>query len=159
MNQVKGMKYIHFYPEKCSGCRQCSIACSLKHFGECNPKAGAISIVRDDYDRFELQFICMHCEDPKCAAACMPKALNKGEDGVVYRDADKCIGCRMCVAACPYSAINSLKGEIIKCDLCEGDPACVKYCSTNAIVYEEETIELTARRKELAQRLLKPVEE
>jgi Fe-S-cluster-containing dehydrogenase component len=89
----------------------------------------------------------------------MPKALYIDDDGIVKRDEDKCIGCRMCVAACPYSAINSLNGRIIKCDLCEGDPACVKYCSTDAIVYEEETKELVVRRKDLAQRLLKPVEE
>jgi Fe-S-cluster-containing dehydrogenase component len=149
------VKYLYFYPEKCSGCRQCSIACSLKYFGECNPKAGAISIVRDEFDRYELQFVCLQCDDPKCVDACMPNAMYKDEDGIVKRDEDKCIGCRMCVAACPYAAINSLKDNIIKCNLCEGDPACVKYCSTNAIVYEEETKELVARRKEMADKLLK----
>lgn len=149
------MKYLHFYPEKCSGCRQCSIACSLKHFGECNPKAGAISIVRDDFDRFEMQFVCMHCDEPQCVAACMTKAMYKDEDGIVKRDEDKCIGCRMCVVACPYAAVNSLNDKIIKCDLCDGDPLCVKYCSTKAIVYEEETKELVARRREMVERLLK----
>jgi Fe-S-cluster-containing dehydrogenase component len=89
----------------------------------------------------------------------MPKAMYKDEDGIVKRDEEKCINCRMCVVACPYAAINSLKDKIIKCDLCEGDPVCIKYCSTNAIVYEEETKELVVRRKELAQRLLKPVDE
>ena len=150
-----GMKYLHFYPEKCSGCRQCSIACSLKHFGECNPKAGAISIVRDDFDRFEMQFVCMHCDEPQCAAACMTKAMYKDEDGIVKRDEDKCIGCRMCVVACTYAAVNSLNDKIIKCDLCDGDPLCVKYCSTKAIVYEEETKELVARRREMVERLMK----
>lgn len=149
------MKYLYFYPEKCTGCRQCSIACSLKHFGECNPKAGAISIVRDEFDRYELQFVCMQCEDPKCVAACMPNALYIDEKGIVKRDEEKCIGCRMCVVACPYAAINSLNDNIIKCDLCDGDPVCVKYCSTDAIVYKEETKELVARRKEMAEKLLK----
>jgi carbon-monoxide dehydrogenase iron sulfur subunit len=153
------MKYLYFYPEKCTGCRQCSVACSLKHFGECNPKAGAISILRNEFDRYELQFVCMQCEDPKCAAACMPKALYIDDNGIVKRDEDKCIGCRMCIAACPYAAINSLNNNIIKCDLCDGDPVCVKYCSTNAIVYEEETKELANRRKEMAEKLLKPVSE
>lgn len=148
------MKYLHFYPEKCSGCRQCSIACSLKHFGECNPKAGAITILRDDFERFEIQFVCMQCDDPHCVAACMPNALYKGEDGIVHRDEEKCIGCRMCVVTCPYAAITSLDNNIIKCDLCDGDPICIKYCSTNAIVYEEETKELVARRREMAAKLL-----
>jgi carbon-monoxide dehydrogenase iron sulfur subunit len=149
------VKYLYFYPEKCTGCRQCSIACSLKQFGECNPKAGAISIVRDEFDRYELQFVCMQCDDPKCVEACMTNALYKDEDGIVKLNEDKCIGCRMCVAACPYAAINSLNDKIIKCDLCDGDPVCVKYCSTNAIVYKEETKELVARRKEMADKLLR----
>ena len=52
--------------------------------------------------------------------------------------------------ACPYGAVGSLSGEILRCDLCDGEPVCVKYCSTDALVYEEETDELLERRKELA---------
>jgi len=149
------MKYLFAYPEKCTGCRLCAIACSLKQFGECNPKKGAIGIARDEYARFEFQFICLQCDDPECVAACMTGAMVKGEDGIVRRDEDKCIGCRMCSVACPYGAINTFKGEIIKCDLCDGDPVCVKFCSTNAIVYEEENKELHDRRQRLVEVLSK----
>lgn len=61
----------------------------------------------------------------------------------------------MCVIACPYAAIISFKGEIVKCDFCDGDPICVKFCSTNAIVYEEENQEIIDRRKELVEILAK----
>ncbi len=148
------MKYLYLYPEKCSGCRQCSIACALNKYGECNPKMGAIQVVRDEFLRYECQFVCMQCEDAECVAVCAKNALTR-EDGVVIWDEDKCIGCRMCVAACPYGGISSLRGKILKCDLCDGDPVCVKYCSTDAIIYEEETRENTRRRKELVETLRK----
>ena len=49
----------------------------------------------------------------------------KIEDGVIIRDEDKCIGCRLCAVLCPYNAVTTLDDEIIKCDLCDGDPKCV----------------------------------
>lgn len=148
------MRYLFAYPEKCTGCRLCAMACSLNKFGECNPKRSGITIVRDEFDRYEIQFSCLQCDDPQCIAVCMRNALYK-EDGIVKRDEDKCIGCRMCVIACPYAAIISFKGEIVKCDFCDGDPICVKFCSTNAIVYEEENQEIIDRRKELVEILAK----
>lgn len=149
------MKYLFTYPEKCTGCRQCSIACALSKLGECNPKKGAITVLRDEFERYEIQFVCLQCEDPECVSVCMKKAITKGDDGIVRVDTEKCIGCRMCVIACPYGAITSFEGTIIKCDLCDGDPVCIKYCSTDALVYEEESDELVDRRKELASLILK----
>jgi Fe-S-cluster-containing dehydrogenase component len=123
--------------------------------GECNPKKGAINILRDEFDRYEIQFVCLQCEEPECVGVCMVRAITRDEDGIVRIDKDKCIGCRMCVIACPYGAIDSFEGEIIKCDYCDGEPVCIKYCSTNAVVYEEENEEILERRKELAKLLLK----
>lgn len=149
------MKYLFTYPEKCTGCRECAIACALNKFGECNPKRGAISVLRDEFERYEIQFVCLQCEEPECVAVCMKNAIAKGEDGIVRIDKDKCIGCRMCVVACPYGAIDSFKGEIIKCDLCDGEPVCIKFCSTNAVVYEEESEEIMQKRKDLVALILK----
>ncbi|MCK4909828.1 MAG: 4Fe-4S dicluster domain-containing protein [Planctomycetes bacterium] len=147
------MKYLYAYPELCTGCRECSIACSLTKFGECNPKKAAINIVRDEFERFEYPIICMQCEDAQCQKFCPQNAYGK-EDEVIKWDKNKCIKCRFCVTVCPYSAITVMDGEIIKCDLCGGDPKCVKVCSTNAIRYEEETHELADKRKTLAKKLL-----
>jgi Fe-S-cluster-containing dehydrogenase component len=149
------VKYLYFYPEKCTGCRLCSLSCSVSKFGEANPKRAGITIVRDEFDRYEIQFACLQCDDPECVAACRTGAMHKDEDGIVRVNEDKCIGCRMCVIACPYAAIISHKGKIVKCDLCGGDPQCIHFCSTNAITYEEENKEIVDRRKELAEILLK----
>ena len=147
------MKYLYVYPELCTGCRECSLACSLSKFGECNPKKAAISIVRDEFDRFEYPIICMQCDDPQCLKFCPQNAYYK-EDGIIKYNADKCIKCRFCATICPHCAITVLDKEVVKCDLCEGDPKCVKVCSTNALRYEEETADLAKRRKELAKKIL-----
>ena len=149
------MKFLYTYPELCSGCRQCAISCALNKYGECNPKQGAINVVRDEFERYEMPVVCVQCEDPACEAACVKNAISRDDKGIIKVDKDKCIGCRMCVAACPFGAVFSFKGEIIKCDLCDGEPVCVKYCSTNAIRYEEETEELLRRRKDLTKVVLK----
>ncbi|MBU0497572.1 MAG: 4Fe-4S dicluster domain-containing protein [Candidatus Thermoplasmatota archaeon] len=147
------MKRLYVYPEKCTGCRECSLACSLTKFGECNPKKAAISVVRDEFNRYELPIICYQCDDPVCHKFCHQNAYFI-KDGVVLHNEDKCVGCRLCAVLCPYNAITTLNSEIIKCDLCDGDPQCVKYCSTQAIQYLEETDELEKRRKKMAEHFL-----
>jgi carbon-monoxide dehydrogenase iron sulfur subunit len=149
------MKYLYTYPEKCSGCRMCSLACALTKTGTTNPKLGAITVVRDEFKRYEAPFVCMQCDDAECMAVCPKNALERNEEGVVVWNEDKCVGCRSCVAACPFGGISSLRGKIVKCDLCDGDPTCVKYCSTGALVYEEETRESIRRRKDLFESLRK----
>jgi len=147
------VKYLYVYPEKCTGCRECAVACSLNLFGECNPKKAAITVIRDEFRKYEYPVVCYQCEDPVCLKYCHQNAYTI-VDGVVIRDPDRCIGCRMCAVLCPYNAITAIEGEIIKCDLCGGDPKCVKYCSTGAIQYLDETDELEARRKAMAERIL-----
>lgn len=146
------MKYLYVYPEKCTGCKECAMACSLNKFGECNPKKSAITIVRDEFERYEYPIVCVQCDDPICITICPQNALKK-EIGI-KRNEDKCIGCRMCAVLCPYSAITVIRDKLVQCDLCDGSPICIKYCSTNAIVYEEETKELSKRRKDLAKKIL-----
>jgi Fe-S-cluster-containing hydrogenase component 2 len=130
----------------------CALACSLKKNGECNPKHAAIYVARDEFERWEYPIVCMQCEDPVCEAVCPQNAYTVVE-GVVVHDEDKCIGCRLCATLCPNAAINTMGTKILKCDQCGGDPECVKFCSTEAIKYLEETAELEARRHELVHRL------
>ncbi|MFA5793460.1 MAG: 4Fe-4S dicluster domain-containing protein [Candidatus Brocadiia bacterium] len=156
------MKHLYVSPELCTGCKECSLACSLGKFGECNPKKAAISVVRDEFERFEYPIICMQCEDAPCLKFCPQNAYYKestpaGE--VIKYNEDKCIKCRFCATICPYCAIAVLDNDVVKCDLCTGDPEkrgpkCAKVCSTGALKYEEETTELNDRRKTLARKVL-----
>ncbi len=76
--------------------------------------------------------ICRHCPEPKCAEVCpVPGALKEDESTGAYRlDRELCIACKLCVEACPYGAIlTGPDGELLKCDLCGGPPACVEACS------------------------------
>jgi Fe-S-cluster-containing hydrogenase component 2 len=69
---------------------------------------------------------------------CPVKAISRDEElGRVFVDYDVCIGCRSCVAVCPFGAMNfNIKDkQVFKCDLCDGDPQCVRFCEEKAIEY------------------------
>jgi len=128
------------------------MACSLKKFGECNPKKSAITVVRDEFERYEYPIVCNQCDEPVCQIFCPQNAYHT-EDGIVKKDDEKCMGCRLCSTLCPFSAITVLDKTIIKCDLCNQNPECVKFCSTGAIEYIEETAEQMRRRKEFVRKI------
>ena len=127
----------------CSGCRACSVACAITKFGVAADALGAIRIQRDPFYGYEFQRICRLCEEPECVAACMAAALTKEPGtGRILLDRDRCVGCWMCVSACPHGAImaDRKQGKAIICDQCVGRdvPACVVACATGAIVHVED---------------------
>jgi len=81
---------------------------------------------------------CQQCEDAACMNVCPAKAIYLEEStGAKIIDQNKCIGCKMCMIACPFGAVtlDPLSNKVSKCDLCVGDPACAKFCATGAIRY------------------------
>jgi molybdopterin-containing oxidoreductase family iron-sulfur binding subunit len=121
--------------------------------------------------------LCNHCEDPPCVAVCPTKATFKRDDGIVVMDYHRCIGCRYCMAACPYGArsfnwcdprpfIHTIdkgyptrtKGVVEKCDFCEErllrglQPACVDACADNCLAFGDLNDEDSNVRKLLASR-------
>ena len=126
-----------FYdPNRCTGCRYCEMACSYKHYGVIDYNKARRHVIFDPEHVLFEAVQCRHCEEPVCAAACPTEAIKKDEKtGWVLINPMKCIGCRSCTYACPIGVPRfdeDLK-VAIKCDFCDGDPWCAKYCSAQAI--------------------------
>ena len=135
------MKLIEVLPGSCVGCRLCGMVCSLLHEGECSTVRSRIKVFRDEEFGNNLISICMQCAETYCAEVCACGALNRDEEtGVVLVDDTLCTGCGDCVDACPLGAISLDKEKNIafKCDLCGGDPECVKICSREALIIKDD---------------------
>jgi Fe-S-cluster-containing dehydrogenase component len=150
---------------KCIGCHSCTVACKVEnstHPGVFwnrveDVEAGKYPSVR----RLLLPRACMHCQDSPCVDVCPTGASYQHNDGIVLVDYDKCIGCKACMAACPYQAryynnetagyfaghstpneklgfSNHKIGTVEKCNFCihrveKGlEPACVVACLAKA---------------------------
>lgn len=133
-------RYIEVNPEKCTACRICEYTCSTFHFSEINPAKSRIKVDIIAKDFFYFPVVCQQCAKAPCVEACPKEALIRNEDtGAVEVVTDNCIGCRKCVKACPFGAMNVIKGEKVanKCDLCGGDPQCVKHCFYGTLEFKE----------------------
>jgi len=105
---------------------------------------GVTSIARGTYPEVtsvNVSLACMHCGDAPCVKSCPRQALSKkDESGTVLVDQQKCVGCMLCLWACPFGAPQlGLKGKMEKCTFCEERPldmrrACEEICPTQAIV-------------------------
>lgn len=169
-------RYVKANPELCMGCRTCLAGCAVAHAGSSffygNPDGFSfhpkLHMVKTR--KLSTPIHCKHCESPACMAACVKGCISV-EDGVVLLDQTDCIGCKACMVACPFGAIDMValtgtrqcSGEekIVanKCDLCrgiEGGPVCVDVCPTKALqlVVEEDMNDLLERRRVEAARTL-----
>jgi len=150
--------------EKCMGCKSCELACAVAHSSmkDLNSLVGSTErpgyrIHVEAYENIAVPVHCNHCDDAPCMMACPTGAIyREGENEPVLFDAVRCIGCKMCVQACPFGMITMrLDGKgVLKCDLCierlaKGqEPACVVACPTNSLVFgDEEQLAQMKRRK------------
>lgn len=151
------MKVIAVDPNKCTGCRLCELACSLKNTGEFNPARARIQVIGFD-ELFSLPVVCFQCEKPYCAEICPTGAITKDTaSGVVSISKDKCVGCKMCILACPFGTIvfSSEDRVPIKCELCGGDPECVLFCPTGALEFRTADIATIGKRIALSEEFRK----
>ncbi|GIW95198.1 MAG: hypothetical protein KatS3mg110_3239 [Pirellulaceae bacterium] len=94
--------------QKCIGCKTCAVACKAENHTP--PGVNYMVVLEEEigtYPNVERRFIprpCMQCQQPSCTQVCPTRATYQRHDGVVAIDYDKCIGCRYCMAACPYGA-------------------------------------------------------
>jgi len=116
----------------------------------------------ESYQATSIPVPCNHCEEAACVLACPTGACHRESEGApVLVDNDKCIGCRMCVQACPFGmiSVHPLGSGVVKCDLCirrlaQGeDPACVSSCPTKALSFAEEEEVNRSKRLKVAERM------
>jgi carbon-monoxide dehydrogenase iron sulfur subunit len=119
----------------CKGCRRCEIVCSLKKNGMINPALSRVRIYQFYPGPIDVPILCRQCSTRPCLAACPPrvKAMFVDENtGATKVDPSKCLGvkCGQCAKACTHGAIlfHPTIKEALVCDLCDGDPECVKAC-------------------------------
>jgi carbon-monoxide dehydrogenase iron sulfur subunit len=136
------MNKLYVNPQSCSGCKLCVMNCSFRHFNVSAPFLSNIRIMGRETHAAFVPTLCRQCDGKFCIDSCPEEALSVVEaTGAIHIDHVKCILCGSCVAACPvdgiYISMNP-EGEefLMVCDLCDGDPQCVKYCRLGALKYE-----------------------
>ncbi len=146
---------------KCVGCQQCSAACKEGHKQPGDPEptlsATAFTAVEPRGEKF-VRRMCLHCEEPSCASACPVGGITKTVQGAVRYDGSKCIGCRYCMIACPFSVPkyewSKLAPYVTKCDMCAQrvlagqQTLCAEACPTGATVFgNRDDLLLEARKR------------
>ncbi len=129
----------------CIGCDACAVACRAEHglppgMNRLNVRIVEQGTFPDVMRAFQVNR-CQDCADAPCATICPTGAIQRRSDGILALDAESCLGCRACLAACPYDAltIHPETGVADKCDGCghrldQGlEPACAVACPTGAI--------------------------
>jgi molybdopterin-containing oxidoreductase family iron-sulfur binding subunit len=162
----------------CDGCRDCTKGCQGEHHLDEDIEWIKVYELRDSIGRsYPFPVLCMQCRNAPCTRACPVGATYHTADGVVVVDQDICIGCRMCMAACPYDVrvfnwrdqhdvpvehhddrpeftVPQTKGTVGKCALCVHDlregayPACLESCSMGAIYVGNLASDAATNRRE-----------
>ena len=110
---------------KCSGCHLCEMVCSLFHLRIINTEKSAIHIHKDDLGTsLNTPFLCRQCKEMKCL---------DGEKVTEVQERRKFIWNKTRAESCPFNALPVLGEEAFHCNLCSGNPQCVKVCTPGAI--------------------------
>ena len=132
--------------KRCVGCSDCVVACQTENkvpIGFC--RDWIVETTTGTYPQLQMEIRserCNHCTDAPCVRACPTKASHYGAGGIVTVDHEECIGCKACIASCPYDArYVHPEGYVDKCTFCihrveHGEhPACVAVCPTHAMTF------------------------
>lgn len=133
------LKALVIDPGKCTGCKQCEMACSYENEQEFNVAKSRIRVFDFHEDARFVPYTCTQCAEAWCQQACPVNAITTDAMGVKNVHENLCVGCKVCTIACPFGTVNynASTGKVIKCDLCQGNPACVDACPTAAITYQD----------------------
>jgi Fe-S-cluster-containing hydrogenase component 2 len=122
---------------KCSGCSRCEVNCSFFHSGKIGRSGARIKVVKVEEIGIDFPLVCQQCSERYCIK-CPEKAIEVGPLGQVIVSPTLCTACGTCELMCPIGAIELYEEIPLVCDLCGGDPRCVKACTLDAIHYEAD---------------------
>lgn len=120
---------------RCTGCRRCEAACAFYHTGRLSPELARIKVVQLYESGVDGPVVCQQCQERYCMV-CPEDALSLGAHGEVVCSPTLCTLCGACEKACPIGAVGLFQGFVYICDLCGGDPKCVRACTEAAIRFE-----------------------
>ncbi|MBI4768623.1 MAG: 4Fe-4S dicluster domain-containing protein [Deltaproteobacteria bacterium] len=149
-------KILTVNPELCTSCKLCELVCSVKKEGVSDPSRSRIHVFIREMEGLFLPVFCRHCRNPVCASVCPVEAIAFDPSlGRVLFDEDVCTGCGECLEACPLGGArwDTEQEKPLRCDFCEGDPSCVKYCSTGALQYVEADESVKEEMRQAAEKL------
>jgi Fe-S-cluster-containing dehydrogenase component len=144
-------RYIIQDQDRCIGCLSCEVYCKESQQLPEGPRLCQIfvlgkRVIRGLPREAYVYMGCFHCEHAACVAACPTRAMQKrASDGVVFVDAELCVGCKACMVACPWGAVQwqPETEKAVKCDLCKDrldaglKPVCVTVCTTQCLSLNE----------------------
>ena len=125
---------------KCSGCSRCEVNCSFFHSGKIGRSGARIKVVKIEEIGIDYPLVCQQCPERYCTG-CPDKAIQIGSLGQIIVSPTLCTACGTCEILCPIGAIELYEEIPLVCDLCGGDPRCVKACTLDAIHYEPDVTE------------------
>lgn len=141
--------------DRCQGCNACEVACKQENELPVGPQLKQVLTIGPEKvgGRFIMEYLpllCMHCENPPCAAACPVEAIVKDAHGITLVNAKKCHDTdkdfckKACIPACPYPVppqYNPEKDIVQMCNMCiqrvnrGEEPSCVKHCINKVIIF------------------------
>jgi anaerobic dimethyl sulfoxide reductase subunit B (iron-sulfur subunit) len=150
----------YFDTKRCIKCKSCEVACKQwKGTKAANVKLRRVEEITEgvfpDVKRHFLSISCRHCAKAPCIEACPTKAIVRHPNGIVIVNQDECIGCKVCLDACPFGIPQfDEDGLMQKCDMCidrieNGQaPMCAATCPTQALRWGtlEELSEFATRK-------------
>lgn len=132
---------------RCIGCHSCSVACKTENDVPLGVYRSWVKIIEKgkypNVSRSFLPILCNNCEKPICVTNCPVNATYSRPDGIVLINPHRCIGCKYCMASCPYGVryVNPLRKYVEKCYFCHHridaglQPACVETCLGRARIF------------------------
>jgi len=140
---------------KCTGCELCVDICSSRKIGYYSIEQSRIRILRDEQRGIFVPLVCVQCREHPCLEACPVEAIQYDDEVSIFTvDEDLCTACGACTEVCPYQGIFLCAESAKKCDLCGGDPACIRVCYPQALrFFQTDETKIQAALNEKTQEL------